>query len=200
MATPNPLYHFDLAQFPDGVIDPIQLTTDINAALPGRIDYINTDTQLGCDVQPLSPLSAGEVSTLTTVITTHAPALRMAKQSKIGAINAVTSAILVAGFVYPTGGAQVFSATTSAQASLLALDQARVDPGVVYPVTIGTSDESGSIQLVDDKAVHAFVTASAVAVRSVLAAEAAIKDQVRAATKTADVNAIVDPRKVGPIP
>ena len=188
------VYTYSITLFPDQLIDPDAFLAELLAlAFADRIDYLNTSDK-GSEIGTKVDLSVGELADIDALIATHNPALPLAKQAKVVAIDERTKALIDEGFEFPPTSGQVFSLSAAAQVVLLALEAARGDPLFVYPVIYNTKDESAVIQLDDSDGVHAFFVTAIGICRGRLDSGTAIKNEVRAAKAVAEVNAIVDPR------
>ena len=186
------IYTYSITLFPNQVIDPDAFLAELRA-LTDSIDYLNTSDQ-GFEIGTNVDLSTSELADIDALIATHSPALHLAKQAKITAIDQRTKALIDEGFEFPPTSGQVFSLSASAQAVLLALEAARGDPLFAYPVIYNTKDESAIIQFDDSDGIHAFFVAAIGICRGHLDSGTALKNEVRAANTVAEVNTIVDPR------
>jgi hypothetical protein len=188
------VYTYPIDLFPDEVIDPDAFLAELRAlGFADRISYLNTSDK-GSEIGTKVDLSADEIAAIDDLIAAHKPALHLAKQTKVAAIDQRTKALIDEGFEFPPSSGQIFSLSTSAQVVLLALEAARGDPLFAYPVVYNTKDESAVIKLDDSDGVHAFFVTAIGACRGHLDSGTAIKNEVRAASSVAEVNAIVDPR------
>ena len=186
------VYTYSITLFPDQVIDPDAFLAELRA-LTDRLDYLNTSDK-GFEIGTKEDLSTSELAAIDALIVTHSPALHLAKQAKVAAIDQRTKALIDEGFEFPPASGQVFSLSASAQVVLLALEAARGDPLFAYPVIYTTKDESAVIQLDDSDGVHAFFVTAIGACRGHLDSGTAIKNKVRDANTVVEVNAIVDSR------
>lgn len=188
------VYTYSITLFPDQIIDPDAFLAELFAlAFADRIDYLNTSDN-GFEIGTNVDLSTSELADIDVLIAAHKPALHLAKQAKVTAIDQRTKALIDEGFEFPPSSGQVFSLSASAQVVLLALEAARGDPLFAYPVVYNTKDESAVINLDNSDGVHAFFLTAIGVCRGRLDSGTAIKNEVRAATTVAEVNAIVDPR------
>lgn len=138
-------------------------------------------------------LTPDEVVTLDTTVAeqTAAAALDLAKSNKFAAIDAKTTLLINRGFVFAN---LAFSLSQSAQSTLLGLEQIKDDPALVYPINYNTIDDSSYLALVNAAMVHGMFMTAVGTYRYWLDSGTALKNQVRAATTVAEVEAIVDNR------
>jgi hypothetical protein len=134
--------------------------------------------------------SAAEQVVLDGIVAAHG--LKAAKTQKIAAIDSNTHALIAAGFQYPTSTGQIFSLSDNAQRTLLDADVQRND--LTYPVVWNTKDDTGTFALPNAATLHAFVLTGSTTIRAHLDSGTALKDQVRAATTIAEVDAVTDAR------
>lgn len=113
------------------------------------------------------------------------------KEDKLKAIDARTVELINLGFIY--AGKQ-FSLSERAQNTWTGLYTIRNEPVLTYPVKINLLDDSGTHQLANATEVQAFYLTAVGTYRARLDSGTALKDQVRVAATTADIEAIQDPR------
>ncbi len=114
-----------------------------------------------------------------------------AKAEKCAAIDARTDELIAAGFTY---NSKTFSLSQAAQARLTGINQVRDDASVTYPIVWNTKDDTGTESLADAAAVLAFYLTALGAYRGHVDSGTSLKDQVRAASTVAAVEAITDTR------
>jgi hypothetical protein len=141
-----------------------------------------------------SPIDAAQETTLAALVETQVAAcfpLSESKQMKFDEIDARTGQLIDVGFSYV---GKRFSLSASAQSSLIGIDHARSDPALTYPINWNTIDDLDFHALADANDAHGFFLTAFGTYRAVLDAGTGLKDQVRAATTRAEVEAVVDPR------
>jgi hypothetical protein len=111
------------------------------------------------------------------------------KPMKIGAIDQRTQEVIARGFIF---AGKTFSLSANAQLTLLGTFNART--ALTYPVRWNTIDDTDTYELQDQTQVEAMYAAAVAAVRLALDSGTALKDQVRAASTSAALDAIVDTR------
>jgi len=171
------------------------LSQEIKTALPGKPFTLRAnDTALVADF--VDTLTGAEVTTLDDTVAAHqlVAALADAKAEKIRSIDANTGRLIALGFEFPASSGTIFSLSDSAQRTLLAADQQRSDPSFTYPVVWNSLDDSATISLADATELHDFVITAVGTTRAHLDSGTDLKDQVRAATTVAEVEAVVDNR------
>ena len=85
-----------------------------------------------------------------------------------------------------------FSTSTETRTTVLAMIQSR--DSLAYPIRFNSLDDSGYVDLASAAEVVAFYENGVGTVRARLDSGTALKDQVRAATTLAELDAVVDPR------
>lgn len=111
------------------------------------------------------------------------------KPMKVAAIDQKTEEVIARGFVFAS---KTFSLSANAQLTLLGTFNART--ALVYPVRWNTIDDADVYELQSSVDVEGMYAAAVAAVRSALDSGTALKDQVRAATTRAALDAVVDGR------
>lgn len=174
------------------------IAAEVEAVLPGktfRLAMATTQVTFAFD----AALGPGEVSTLDQVVTDHkaaagARALAVVKHSKSNEIDARTAQLIEVGFEFPPSSGKIFSLSKEFQLMLTGLNQERTAPEVTYPVDWNTKDDSDKLSLVDADMVRSFYMTAVGTVRAHRDSGTALKDQVRAATTIAEVEAVEDTR------
>lgn len=130
---------------------------------------------------------------LLAVIKAHGKTtLSQRQEQKRSIIDQRTRVLIDAGFEYPAASGQFFSLSPEAQAALASLHTRRLS--LSYPVRFNTVDDAAAVSLPDAVALDAFHAASVAAIRSARDGGTTLKDQVRAATTVAEVDAVQDNR------
>ncbi len=152
-------------------------------------DYIGHD--IGAEIVPKAPAGGWYYDHSTSTLV---GSLQEAKDFKHAAIDVRTEELIAAGFEFPTGSGLWFSLSSHAQRNLQGLDQVRDLPEVIYPVAWNTLDDSAVLSIPDSATAHGFFLTAFAVYRAHLDSGTALKDQVRAATTVAEVDAVVDAR------
>jgi hypothetical protein len=116
------------------------------------------------------------------------PAAQLAKCKEI---DARTDELIAAGFTYDS---KTFSLSQAAQSRLTGINQVRDDAAVTYPIVWNTLDDSDTLSIVDSAALLTFYLTAMGTYRTHVDSGTALKDDVRAATTIAAVDAVVDSR------
>lgn len=143
------------------------------------------------DVTP----NAADQASVDGAIAAHNPTLPDAKAVKNAAIDLKTRQLIAQGFLH---SGKVFSLSAEAQSYWNGLGNLTANGLLTepddFPLTVNTLDDSNTHDIMTiAEAVTVFATAAAT-VKAHLASGTALKDQVRAATTTAEVDAVVDNR------
>lgn len=113
------------------------------------------------------------------------------KAAKCAAIDARTSELIAQGFTYDS---KTFSLSIEAQAKMAGVQQVKDNVAVTYPIVWNNIDDTDTVSLADAAALEAFYLAGVGAYRTHADSGTALKDQVRAASTVAAVEAITDSR------
>ncbi len=113
------------------------------------------------------------------------------KAEKCAAIDAKTDELIAQGFVYSD---KTFSLSANAQKRIMGIHQVRDDASLSYPVKWNTIDDADALELADSAAVHSFYLTALGTYRGHVDGGTSLKDQVRAASTVAAVDAITDSR------
>jgi len=173
------------------------VATDIQAALPGAFG-------VACSAESVSvsfadELTPEQVATLDATV----EAYRLAAESRLLArlkgrrmveIDERTRELIENGFEFPPASGNIFSLSREFQLMLAGLNQEREAPEVVYPIDWNTADDSAKISLANADMVRSFYLLAVGTVRARRDSGTTLKDQVRAATTVAEVQAIIDNR------
>ncbi len=160
-------------------------------------DYPTEDWIINPDLSSVSGVDKkywfldGDTVREMTAAEKDAAYLSTAKTEKCGAIDLRTVELISAGFVYSS---KTFSLSDAAQHKLMGIHQIRDDAGTSYPIKWNTIDDTDVISLADSAAVHSFYTQAVSTYRGHVDGGTSLKDQVRAATTVAGVEAITDSR------
>ncbi len=114
--------------------------------------------------------------------------------SRMDEIDLKTRELIAGGFTYPPNSGQVFSLSLRSQAKIIATHNARVDPLLRFPQRWNTNDNKGVVTIPSKEGLHAFYMTAMGTVRIHLDSGTALKDQIRAATTRAEVDAVIDNR------
>ncbi len=120
--------------------------------------------------------------------------LTTVQQEKMAEIDVHTTELILGGFEYPASSGGYFSLSMEAQSNLEGLHQVRDDTSIAYPVEWNHIDNADKLSLADSDAVSAFYLTALGVVRGHRDSGTSLKDQVRAATTVAAVEAISDNR------
>lgn len=120
--------------------------------------------------------------------------LETIKSRKFAAINNRTRELIAKGFEHPAASGQFFSLFADAQRNINDLEVARSLPELSFPVKWNTLDDFGVLSMSNSAVVHDFYLDALLTYRGHLDSGTALKDQVRAATTAAAVNAVTDDR------
>lgn len=113
------------------------------------------------------------------------------KNERVLEVDAKTDAMIAAGFAYRS---VTFSLTLEAQCQLLAVFAFRDTGALSYPIRWNSLDDTDQIDIIDAADLTQFCMTALGTVRSILDTGTVLKDQIRAATTVAEVDAIVDNR------
>lgn len=113
------------------------------------------------------------------------------KRSKTDTIDIRTGELIAQGFSYAD---KIFSLSGNAQTNILALFTTRGHVALAYPIQYSTIDDADSYNVVDATDVENMYLAALGTKRAHLDSGNALKDQVRAATDKAEVDAVTDNR------
>lgn len=114
-----------------------------------------------------------------------------AKAAKFASIDARTDELIASGFTFAS---KQFSLSQAAQSRLMGINQVRDDENVTYPIKWNTIDDSDTYSIPDSATVLSFYLTAVGTYRTHVDSGTALKDQVRAATTVAEVDAVVDNR------
>jgi hypothetical protein len=135
-------------------------------------------------------LPTEEETALEAINSGHA-ILQATKDTKTKAIDKKTSELIGNGFVYDS---TVFSLSLESQTKLAGSHQVKDEPEFTYPVKWNSKDDKNTKSLANSSEMRAFYLTALGTVRVHLDSGTTLKDQVRAATTVAEVDAIVDDR------
>lgn len=113
------------------------------------------------------------------------------KALKYEEIDNRTDDIVSNGYVYQTKN---FSLSSNAQINILALDNSRNDPVMIYPIKYNTINDMDSYDVVDADDLHAMYLTALATKKSIVDSGTVIKNQVRSCATRAEVDAIIDNR------
>ena len=121
----------------------------------------------------------------------HLPAIRTDKEALI---DRRTRELIDGGFEYPASSGVYFSLSAESQRTLMGLNQERDAVEIAYPVVGNSKDDTTTVALAAAADIRAFYFTALGTVRAHKDSGTALKDQVRAATTVAAVNAVADAR------
>lgn len=121
----------------------------------------------------------------------HEDELDALKAVRCAEIDAKTYWLISLGFSH--AGKQ-FSLSPAAQTQMVGIDLVRDDPAITYPIKWATLGNDGSHELADSAEVHLFYLTGCGTYRFHFDTGNALKEQIRAATTVAEVDAIQDTR------
>lgn len=113
------------------------------------------------------------------------------KLAKYAEIDARTDQLIYEGFMF---AGKRFSLSLGAQLKMIGTNQVRARPEIAYPIVWNTIDDADKHQLVDADEVLAFYLQGVGTYRAHVDSGTELKDQVRAATTIAAVQAVEDAR------
>jgi hypothetical protein len=117
--------------------------------------------------------------------------LHRLKHAKMKAIDARTDELIAAGFTYAD---KSFSLSLAAQAKMMGTHQVKDDPALTYPINWNTINDDDVYAIANATDLNGFYLTGLGTYRTHVDGGTSLKDQVRAATTEAEVNAIVDNR------
>jgi hypothetical protein len=113
---------------------------------------------------------------------------------RMNEIDARTVELVESGFEFPAESGNIFSLSERSQIKITNAYLMRNRPEMVYPVYWNSKDNTISIELADAEALESYYLAATGACRYYLDSGTALKNQIRAATTVAEVDAVVDNR------
>ena len=129
---------------------------------------------------------------MDATVAAHDPeGLDAAKTKKAALIDKRTDELIAAGM---THAGKKFSLSLASQMKMVGSHEARDEPAFSYPVSWNTLDDKDKHNIADSAELHTFYLTAMGTIRAHLDSGTAIKDQVRAATTVAAVEAVEDPR------
>jgi hypothetical protein len=123
--------------------------------------------------------------------TIQALSLEEYKDVRYKEIDARTEEKILLGFSYQ---GKVFSMSANAQTNILALDNTRDDPALIYPITYNTLDDLDSYNVVDSTDLHNMYLTALATKKAWVDSGTLLKDSVRDAIDEQAVQAIIDNR------
>ena len=172
------------------------LSAAIQEALPGK-PFTTSASGAALVISFTPALSGAEVTILNGAVAAESgdAELALVKEAKFAAIDAHTQGLIGEGFLFDT---KVFSLSSNAQSywngiGNLISNNMLVEP-TDFPLVINSLDDATTYSLQTIAQCLQFFGAASATVKNRLESGTALKDQVRAATTVAEVNAIVDNR------
>jgi hypothetical protein len=177
---------------PSASIHAPKLHEEVAAAGPFDTDFVGIEITGTSILVHFAALPSGaDTVAVDAVITAHDHSLSQAKESKIAAIDKRTSELIADGFVYAN---KSFSLTLSSQSKMIAAHQIKDHPAFVYPVRWNTKDDDDAVDIPDSADMSNFYLTAIGAIRAHLDSGTDLKDSVRSAATTAEVDAVIDDR------
>jgi len=137
-------------------------------------------------------LDAGDKTTLDASIASHDPdGLWWAKHKKSADIDRKTEHLISHGFTFK---GETISLSTVSQTNITNIYMIRNEAFLTYPIEWNTMDDQGAVTTDDAAEVETMYTTALGTVRGWRDSGTALKNQVRACTTVAEVEAIVDNR------
>lgn len=164
------------------------LHSEVKAQLSGLLSVSSDGGNVVLEFS--SALSAGDESTLNSIVSAHSPALQLEKAKRIKEVDYKTDSLIAAGFVYDS---QTFSLSVAAQATWIGLKQA-ADAGLItFPTEVSTKDD-GSYSIADAAELTAFYATGVGTVQALIASGRPLKASIAAAADLAALALIEDNR------
>ena len=120
-----------------------------------------------------------------------ATTLERYKAQKNQAIDQRSGELISLGYSF---AGEQFSLSANGQTNILALDTTRDDPALTYPIEFNTKDDLGTFSIPDAATLHGMFLTALATKKTHLDSGTLLKDQVRAATTIAEVEAVIDNR------
>ena len=136
--------------------------------------------------------STGDGSTLAHYI--HVEEVGPLKAARMLEIDARTEELFASGFEYPAESGKIFSLSVQSQLKITSAWLMRNEAGFVYPVRWNTRDNVDVHEMGDAAALSTFYAVAIGTARAYCDSGTALKDAIRAATTSAEVNAVIDNR------
>ncbi len=157
-----------------------------------RTDTDPATTEITIEVVLESDPDSGTSDEIDSLVSAHDPeqTLLEAQLEKMSAIDRRTSTGIETGHTWEDG--KTYSLSSNAQRWMIGLYIAKVL--VDYPVNVNTKDDKGIGKLLNSAHVDSFYASALGSVRYWLDSGTNLKEQVRAATTVAEVEAIIDDR------
>jgi len=186
-------FNFLLTDFPNDNIDTVSLGKECETATTEwpSITYDSVNVEITFQVQTPSQ------ATMDAIVAAHqgfGTALDIAKRAKSQLIDDRTQQLVNGGFEYPPASGIHYSLAQSSQTMLLALYNMRNEVYLTYPIRYNSLHETSAVDLANAAMVEGFFLTAVGSYRWMQDSGTAIKDEVRACTTIAEVNAVVDPR------
>lgn len=167
--------------------------------VPAAIWVINPNLTAVAGIPPaywkINPDDSVVEMTQTEKDAVDAAELDTHKAIKFAEINKRTGELIEQGFEFPAGSGAFFSLSDHAQRNLIGLDSARDDSRFTWPLKWNRKDDkNGALNITDSISARNFFLTAVGAVRAHRDSGTELKDQVRAATTKAAVDAVVDTR------
>jgi hypothetical protein len=113
------------------------------------------------------------------------------KSLRYNEIDRKTGELILNGFIYAS---KTFSLSYNAQINILALDETRNDPALIYPIQYNTIDDLDTYSVVDATDLHNMYLAALSTKKGIIDSGTVLKTEIRNAQTEAEVDAIIDNR------
>lgn len=113
------------------------------------------------------------------------------KELRYHEIDQRTGELISQGFTYQS---KVFSLSANAQTNILALDNSRDDPALIYPINYNTIDDLDSYDVVDSNDLHSMYLTALQTKKGHVDSGTVLKDTIRNAVDQQAVDLIIDAR------
>jgi len=182
---------YNVSDIAAGVLNINKLNDDIESS--GFVtDYENITLVKGSNDIPLYGGSFNDEDGVDDIVANHlANTLKEVKAQKSNAIDAKTDELVSLGYTYKS---KQFSLSPNAQTNILALFVTKDSPAIVYPIEYNTLDDADNYFVTDAADLEAMYLTALGTKKARIDSGTALKDQVRAATTIAQVEAIIDNR------
>lgn len=170
-----------------------ELSLSLESVFPGKRFVVRASGTVA-QVVFEDALTPAEEVLLDAAVTAHkqnTDALARAQRIFLENIDKRTDELIEQGFSF---GGHMFSLSVEAQIRVEGMDRLRTDPVCVYPVEWNALDDGASVSLADAAALHNFFLTAVGTLRARVDSGTVLKNQVRAATSLAELNAITDNR------
>lgn len=183
-----PEFTYDVGTF-NGGVDIVKFTEELKA-----VNFVVYSAGCSDDNETCTVIvDRDDKPAIDAVVSAHVgpDSLEAYKCLKFKIIDARTYELIEVGFQYAS---KIFSLSQHAQAKMMGVHQVRDDSMLTYPVRWNTKDDLDCYEIADSDEMHLFYMTGVGTYKAHVDGGTALKDQVRAATSKAEVDAVVDPR------